>query len=240
MHDERIRILDGTVKRLKGFVQELQEEIKKRDHEIVRLQTRLRRVRSAHDRKLQKDAEIATRDAVIQSLKKRLRKEERANRALHKRVDRMKAFDEMMAIDSDAVPAKVLSSFTREGLKLLMDDMGIKEGDLLYVQKIEGWGRALVRELAELGIGALIAGTASDPQFREVCLEFRVPLLSATDVGGAARGKTAVIEKEKLRRFLSEWERELEQYEREKHTNRLEHLFREYQTERGKEMKKVG
>lgn len=240
VHDERIRILDGTVKRLRGFVQELQEEIKQRDHEIIRLKTRLRRVRSAQDRKLQKDTGIVTRDAVILSLKKRLRKEERANRTLHKRLDRMKTFDELMAIDREVIPVKVLSSFTKEGLKLLIDEMGIKEGDLVYVHKIEGWGRGLVRDLAEMGIGALIAGISNDPQFREVCLEYRLPLLTATDVGAMVRGKTGVIEKEKLRGCMSGWEMQHEQYEREKHTRKLEHLFREYQTERGKEMKKVG
>jgi predicted RNase H-like nuclease (RuvC/YqgF family) len=221
-------------------VQELQEEIKQRDHEIIRLQTRLRRVRSAQDRKLQKDSGIATRDAVILSLKKRLRREERANRTLHKRLDRMKTFDELMAIDRDVIPVKVLSSFTKEGLKLLMDEMGIKEGDLVYVHKIEGWGRGLVKDLAEMGIGALIAGISNDPQFREVCLEYRLPLLTATDVGAMVRGKTGVIVKEKLRKCMSEWEMQHEQYEREKHTKKLEHLFREYQAERGKEMKKVG
>ena len=36
-HDERVRMLDGMVKRLRGYVAELQEEIKGKDYEIHRL-----------------------------------------------------------------------------------------------------------------------------------------------------------------------------------------------------------
>ena len=46
-HDERVRILDGIVKRLRIYVADLQEEIKKRDYEINRLQSRLHRMHIA-------------------------------------------------------------------------------------------------------------------------------------------------------------------------------------------------
>ena len=142
----------------------LQEEITQRDHEIIRLQTRIRKIRTVQDQKIQKNSEIATRDAVIQSLKQRFRKVERSNKTLRKRLERMKEFDEMLAQNGEVIPLKVLSSFTREGLKALIDEIGVKEGDLLVVAKIDGWGRGLVKDLGEMGISALIAGAVGDPQ----------------------------------------------------------------------------
>ena len=41
-HDERVRVLDGMVKRLRTYVAELQEEVKAKEYEIHRLQGRLR------------------------------------------------------------------------------------------------------------------------------------------------------------------------------------------------------
>jgi predicted RNase H-like nuclease (RuvC/YqgF family) len=152
----------------------------------------------------------------------------------------MKEFDEMMAQDGGVMPLKVLSSFTREGLKALVDEIGVKEGDLLVVMKIDSWGRGLVKELAEIGIGALIAGAVGDPQLFEVCREYKVPLLPAQETGAIVRGKSGIVSKEKLQAALSRWDREQKQYEREQHATRVEHLFREYQSERGKEMKKIG
>jgi predicted RNase H-like nuclease (RuvC/YqgF family) len=240
VRDERVRVQDGTIKHLREFVRELQEEITQRDHEIIRLQTRIRKIRTVQDQKIQKHSEIATRDAVIQSLKQRMRKVERSNKTLRKRLERMKEFDEMMAQNGGVMPLKVLFSFTREGLKALIDEIGVKEGDILVVAKIDGWGRGLVKDLAEMGISALIAGAVGDPQLFEVCREYKVPLLSAQETGAIVRGKSGIISKEKFQAALLRWDREQKQYEREQHATRVEHLFREYQSERGKEMKKIG
>lgn len=240
VRDERARAQDGTIKHLREFVRELQEEITQKDHEIIRLQTRIQKIRTVQDQKIQKNSEIATRDAVIQSLKQRFRKLERSHKTLRKRLERMKEFDEMLAQNGEVVPLKVMSSFTREGLKALIDEIGIKEGDLLMVAKIDGWGRGVVKDLAELGISALVAGSVGDPQLYEVCREYRVPLLPAQETGAIMRGKSGIVSKEKLQASLSRWDREQKQYEREQHATRVEHLFREYQSERGKEMKKIG
>jgi uncharacterized protein len=240
VRDERARAQDGTIKHLREFVRELQEELTQKDHEIIRLQTRIRKIRTIQDQKIQKNSEITTRDAVIQSLKQRFRKLERSHKTLRKRLERMKEFDEMLAQDGEVVPLKVMSSFTREGLKALIDEIGVKEGDLLMVAKIDGWGRGVVKDLAEMRINALIAGAVGDPQLYEVCREYRVPLLPARETGAIMRGKSGIISKEKLQASLSRWDREQKQYEREQHATRVEHLFREYQSERGKEMKKIG
>ncbi len=86
--DERVRVLDGMVKRLRTYVQELQDEIKGKEHEIIRLQARIRKIRSIHEKDSIRDAEIAKRELTIQTLKKRLRREERSNRNLKKKIER--------------------------------------------------------------------------------------------------------------------------------------------------------
>ncbi|MEI7648364.1 MAG: DUF460 domain-containing protein, partial [Methanomicrobiales archaeon] len=61
-HDERVRMLDGMVKRLRTFVAELQEEIKGKYYEIRRLQARIRKVQTNRDAELAKDAEVVKKD----------------------------------------------------------------------------------------------------------------------------------------------------------------------------------
>ncbi len=76
-HDEKVRVLDGMVKRLRTFVADLQEEVKEKDYEIRRLQARVRKIHTSQDAQVAKDAEVVKKDVIIQGLKKRLRKEER-------------------------------------------------------------------------------------------------------------------------------------------------------------------
>jgi predicted RNase H-like nuclease (RuvC/YqgF family) len=242
-HDERVRVLDGMVKRLRTFIAELQEEVKGKEYEIHRLQARLRNARTARDAELAKDTEVIKKDAVIQSLKKRLRKEERHNRNLLKRLARIKKFAEL-SMEGEVVPVKVMDALTKDGLRQLAEDVGIAEGDIIFVTRTDGYGRNIVRDLADLRVKAVIAASdalaASDPQMLPLFWEAGIPLLSDAQAGVQVRGKQGLAGKGTLESALREWQGQQEKHEREKKSDMIEHIFKEYKSERGKEVKKGG
>jgi uncharacterized protein len=242
-HDERVRVLDGMVKRLRTFVAELQEDVKAKEYEIHRLQARLRTIRTARDTELAKDTEVVKKDAVIQSLKKRLHKEERHNRNLTKRLGRIKKFAEL-SMDGEVVPVKVMEALTKDGLRRLAEDVGIEEGDIVFVTRTDGWGRNIVRDLAELRVAAVIISSdalaASDPQMLPLFREAGVPLLSDRMAGVQVRGKQGLAGKDTLESALRDWQGQQEKHEREKKSAMIEHIFKEYKSERGKEVRKGG
>jgi hypothetical protein len=242
-HDERVRMLDGMVKRLRTFVAELQEEVKGKEYEIHRLQSRLRNVHTAQDIELAKDTEVVKKDAVIQSLKKRLRKEERYNRNLLKRLTRIKKFAEL-SMEGEVVPVKVMDALTKDGLRRLAEDVGIEEGDIIFVTRTDGYGRNIVRDLAELRVRAVIAASdalvASDPQMLPLFREAGIPLLSDTQAGVQVRGKQGLAAKGTLESSLRDWQGQQEKHEWEKKSEMIEHIFKEYKSERGKEVRKGG
>ena len=241
--DERVRVLDGMVKRLRTFVAELQEAVKEREYEIHRLQTRLRRIHTARDSQLAKDTGITKREAIIQSLKKRLRKEERHSKTLSKRLVRIKESEEI-AMEGEAVPLKVMEALTKDGMHRLMEEAGIDDGDVIYVTRTDGWGRSVVKDLADANVLAVIAGVqtlkASDPQMLPAFRELGVPLLSAAETGAQVKGKIGLVHKTSLEAALSIWEDGQAQLEREKKSAMVEHIFKEYKSERGKEVRKGG
>ncbi len=241
--DERVRILDGTVKRLKTFVLELQESVKEKEYEIHRLQARLRKVHTARDAELSRDAEIVRRDAIIQSLKRRVRKEERRNRVLAKRLERKKAAEEI-AVSGDFVPVKVLDSLTRDSLQRLSIESGVGEEDVSYVLRSDGGGRSVIKELAEAGIRAVIADLsrtdAADPQLLPAFQDLGIPILSFDLTQPSVKGKIGQVREDLLDRALREWDSEQVRREREKQSDLVEHIFKEYKSERGKEVRKSG
>jgi hypothetical protein len=242
-HDERVRVLDGMVKRLRTFVSELQEEVKAKEYEIHRLQARIRRVHTTREAEHAKDVEVVRRDAIIQSLKKRLRKEERYNRNLVKRLVRIRKFAEL-SMEGEVVPVKVMEALTKDGLRRLAEDAGIEEGDIIFVSRTDGWGRNIVRDLAVLRVKAVVLGAdilkKSDPQMLPLFSEANIPLLSDQDAGVQVRGKQGLAAKETLDSALKNWNVRQEQHEREKKSDMIEHIFKEYKSERGKEVKKGG
>jgi predicted RNase H-like nuclease (RuvC/YqgF family) len=193
------------------------------------------------DEQIAKDGEVAKRDAIIQSLKKRLRKEERHGRTLAKRVERIRTFAEL-SVDGAALPVKVLEALTKEGLRRFMDDTGISEGDVIYVQRTGGWGRSVVRDLADLRIRALITPSVgeSDPQILVTFQEAGIPLLAGTNTGVQVRGRQGLAPKDRFEAALRLWQEEQVQFLRERESSRIEHMFKEYKSERGKEVRKGG
>jgi len=241
--DERIRILDGTVKRLKGVVKDLQQDLQKKDHEIIRLQGRIKKIRSQQDHVFRRDAEIVKRDAIITSLKKRIRHEERNSEKLRKRLKKIRDHDEAGPGEKE-VMLKFLPSLTREGIRALSEELGIKEGDLIYVPRIDSWGKNAARELAGSGIGGLLArlprSSRFDPQLEAIFRDVSIPLLSAEMTGVQTKGGMVTVPRDRLDAAIRAWDDQQRAYEREKKKTLLEDIYREYRTERGKEMKKVG
>ncbi len=242
-HDDRVRVLDGMVKRLRTYVAELQEEVKAKEYEIHRLQGRLRAMHDTRDVQLAKDAEVTKQDAIIQSLKKRLRKEERHSRTLAKRVERIRTFAEL-SIDGEALPVKVMDTLTKEGMRRLAEDTGIREGDIVFVQRSDGWGRGIVKDLADTRVRALILPAAilenGDPQILPAFREAGIPLLTDTAAGVQVRGRVGLAAKDQIETALARWQDGQAQFLREKKSSQIEHMFKEYKSERGKEVKKGG
>jgi predicted RNase H-like nuclease (RuvC/YqgF family) len=180
---------------------------------------------------------------MIQSLKRRVRKEERRNRMLIKRLGRRKAAEEI-AGSGNALPVKVLDALTRDALHRLSLETGLSEGDVLFVIRTDGWGRSVVRELADAGVMAVITGASAlsggDPQLLPAFRESDVPLLPAEGTGVVIKGKIGQVPADRLDAALDRWQEEQEQQRKEKQSELVEHIFKEYKSERGKEVRKSG
>lgn len=242
-HDERVRILDGMVKRLRTYIVDLEEGMKAKDYEIHRLQSRLRNYDADRESEIARDAEIVKRDAIIQSLKKHLRKEERHGRNLSKRITRIKKFAEL-SMDGEVIPVKVMDTLTKEGLRKLTEDTGLAEGDIIFVNRTDGWGRSVVKDLAVIRLKAIVTGEAmlrnSDPQLLITFRDAGIPLLPDSEAGVQVRGKQGLAAKDLFDAALIRWQDEQVHHEREKKSAMIEHIFKEYKSERGKEVRKGG
>lgn len=240
VEDERVMALDGMVKRLRSYVQELQDTLRERDREVEQLRQSLRRARSTTERKIRRDAELAAKDATIESLREQLRGERRRSRRLKKRLERMQAV-ERVEVTEDSRPLKVLDSLTREGVRGLQEEMGIAEGDVLYVPRAHGWGRGVVKDLAAGGVRALlVGGEPPDPHLVRVAREAALPLIPAGSLSPVVRGKTGMVETGALEEAIAAWKEEQKEFLREREAERVEYLVREYRSEREKEVRRGG
>ncbi|TAJ45824.1 DUF460 domain-containing protein [Methanofollis fontis] len=241
--DERILQLERQVRRLREFVQELEEGIVEKDREIARQKQQIRRERSDRSKNLQRDTEITKREEIIKNLKKRLRKEEKRNKSLLKRIERMKRLEELQ-VGEGQVPVKVIPSLTHDAVRGLVADLGIDAGDVISVGTTGGWGRSVVREIADARVAAVIVPgddlDALDPHLIAATLAASLPLVAGGAVGLRLAGKIGTADEERFAAAISAWEERVERNERDKKAAMLNQVFKEYRSEREKEVRRHG
>jgi predicted RNase H-like nuclease (RuvC/YqgF family) len=112
------------------------------------------------------------------------------------------------------------------------------------VTRLDGWGRSVVKDLAEARVGAVITGAAAlaegDQQMIRTFREAGIPLLSDKDASVQVRGKQGLAGKEIFEKALERWQEDQAHHEREKRSEMIEHIFKEYKSERGKEVRRSG
>ncbi len=240
--DERVMQLEGTVKTLRGYIDDLQGEVANKEAEIARLGEVIGRERSDRSRELRRESEVAKLEGRIKSMQKRLRREERRNKKLVRRIDRLMRFNRLQ-MNAEHIPVKVLESFTRDGIRALDDDLAISEGDLLFVQKVAGWGKSSVDTLCDTRIRALIVQmpvAEIDRGLINAFRECRIPLLPAAGLQLTVRGRAGLIGREALDKAIARWDEEQARYERGKKTEMIEEIVKEYRTERERKVREVG
>lgn len=95
-----------------------------------------------------------------------------------------------------------------------------------------------------MGIDALVTRVHEyariDPQLVAIFREAEVPLVNSDSAGIVMKGNIAYADRDRLDEAVRSWEEGQKEYRREKKEQLLEDIFREYRSERGKEMKKGG
>ncbi|MDE4908102.1 DUF460 domain-containing protein [Methanogenium marinum] len=235
--DDRLLQLDGMVKSLRGHVTDLQAEGEAKDLEIARLNALLEKERGEGSRALRKDTEVGKLDVIIANQKKKLRREERKTKKLRKQVDRLRRLSESQAGD-DRLLVKATESLSRDAIRQVDTDFGIVEGDIIAVKTTAGWGTTVLDTLAELQIRALVGG--GDGRLKDACLERGIVLLGSKETGLEIHGPVGSVDADRFAAAVEAWQKEIALYEQGKKSEMIESIFREYRTEREREVKKDG
>lgn len=241
--DDRVRVLDGQVKNLRTLVTDLQRDIEELRTENRRLKGENKGLRTIKGQQINAEPEVARRDLIIENLKKRLRFEEKNNKKLQKRLKRMKEADNSVQ-ESDLQMVKVLSDLSRESIRTVNDRIGLKNGDILLVRSPGIWGKNSIHDLAQAGIAAIIIGDRSAGSITDELMELsfseELPILPGSSVPVAVKGDFGSCDPDQFDEAVSQWQDGLEAFRRGKSEEMIEGIFREYQAQRERQVRKDG
>ena len=242
--DLEIARLEAEVEKLRKLVRGLSQDLESRDKSLRAVQRRLSLERNERTADVLLSEEIASRDKELAQTKKALRKEERRSKNLRIRLDRMKNYVALQAGDG-CLAIKVMQLLARDQVKSVDEEMGVHDGDILYVLKIDGWGKSVLRDLSDAKIKAVIFPKLTYDRAREQHLidEFRklnLPALSGANLSPRVKGKIGVVNEAAFLRALSEWDAAEEVFLKERRHEEFSGMVEEYQVQRRREVNLLG
>lgn len=241
--DERVRILDGQVKDLRTLISDLQKDIEGLKKENRKLKGENKNLKSHKIRQINVNPEIARRDLIIENLKKRVRFEEKNNKKLHKRLKRIKEV-ESGSPNEDLQAVKVITDLSRESIRSVNERIGLKTGDILQVRTPGIWGKNNIHDLSQAGIGALIIGERSTSSIPEELLDLsyaeELPILPGLSVPVSIKGDFGSCDPDQLYEAMKIWQDGLEEFRRQQSEAMIDGIFKEYQAQREKQVRKNG
>lgn len=236
--------LEAEVLKLRRLAGSLSQDLESKDKAIRKLQRRLSLERSERTAEILASDEIASRDKELQDTKKALRKEERRCKNLRLRLERMKNYVALQAGDG-CLAIKVMPILARDAVKSMDSEMGVNEGDIIYVLKIDGWGKSVLRDLADAKVKAVIFPKLTYDRAREQHLidafqELNLPALSGASLAPRVKGKIGVVNEAAFLEALSTWDAAESVYLKMRHHDEISGMVKEYQVQRRREVVQLG
>ena len=242
LSDERVKVLEGVIKNLRHLMSDLQQELEDLKLENNRLRNRNAALKAERQRKINIDPDIATRENIIANLKIRLRREEKNNKKLLRRLKRLKESEGAEFKFTGNRVVKVLPDLSRESARILSERIGINSGDVLYLKSFSAWGRGIILDFAKTGISAVILNEKTsysiNHEIKEIFFEEEIPLVLSSDLQVQVKGDIGSCDEERLQESIDRWNEELELFRRGKGEEMLDGLMKEYIAERERRDKK--
>lgn len=242
--DEIISKLEDELRKSRKLAGSLSDEIEAKNKAIASLQKRLVSERDERNIDILSSDEIEERDKLLRQANKALRKEERKNKNLRTKLERMKHYISLQAGEGH-LALKVMQLLAKDHLKSMNDEMGVSEDDIIYVLKIDGWGKSVIRDIADAKVRAVILPRltyqrAAEQHLIDEFREIKVPLLSGADLSPRVNGKIGIVNEPAFEKALDDWNKSEKAYLKNRKTEEISTMVGEYQVVRKKEVEEFG
>lgn len=213
----------------------LEDEIKKQRLEISKIQSKMDKLRNEYNGKILEKKVFTSKIDMIKRLQKKYSEEKALRLDLELKLNSNTSIDKL---PPDAVPIRIIGSFTKDGIKESEDKKNILKGDIVLLENSEGGGSNTATIISEMGVKAVITmDKISDPA-EKVFLNHMIPLIPVESIKIYHFNDVAYVKPEDIDFQIKNWlEKTLEQKKTDD-KNKLINLVDEYRAQRRRELDK--
>ena len=215
----------------------LEDENRNYQAEISKLQSKVDKLHYEYTKKILQKRELASKIAMIKRLQEKY-SSERAKRSQLEQKLKSKKDIKALEISENAVPVKIIESFTKEGIKEASDRWKIKGDDVVLLKISEGGGSQTASMITNLGVRAVITmDKISDPA-ENIFEESMVPVIPASSVEMNYMHDFAIVNSKTLEREIEKWTKHVKNQRKKEDKKKLLELVDEYRAQRRRSVDK--
>nr|MDO8079735.1 DUF460 domain-containing protein [Candidatus Freyarchaeota archaeon] len=231
----KLRRQRETIQRLEEQVTQSQNTVQTLREEINSLNNKLETLRSENFAEIKLDrmhTRYQEENARLKSELAKLKNELSSTRLQLSGLRRMKLMESRGII----YPLKTVKSFTQEEIRKADELLGIKAGDIIFLQDATGGGRQAAELLVQKQISAVICGSGMSHIALERFVEADIPVIPCEDVNIKQVDEFAVIDREELERVLAKYRKAALEQKKAQAEQLLDTVVKQYREERQREL----
>ena len=224
---EEILRRDKIIRELREENRILANRISELRKEVEKLRMRINTLSREEHERIRRDNYIRNLEREVYELRKKLKGKDEEIAALKEKIE---LFRKMKLLEFQGWrEVKVLKKFTRDEVERAEKELGVSEGDVVYIVDSSGGSASLAENLCRMRIKAVICGSEMSHMAADVFENHSIPRISVDEVEMLVGEDIAVVEAEK---FEEIYRKKVEEMKRKK-VDRLEKLVEEYRKKRG-------
>ncbi|MGF7118788.1 DUF460 domain-containing protein [Methanobacterium oryzae] len=227
----KIKSQERQIKNLKRKNKNLKKDAGKYKNKVSTLESKIEKLHYDYSKDILSKKEISSKVAIIKKLQEKYTEEKQRREKLEENLHSMKKI-RVMELSEEAVPVKIIESFTREGIRDACEYWKIKRGDVVLLSSTEGGGSQTALLLINMGLKAVIAADKMSHPAEEEFEKNMVPVLDANNIDLEMIDEFAVIEEEVLKNEIEKWKTETEVKLKKEKEDTLLKVIDEYRAQR--------
>ncbi|UTB31912.1 MAG: DUF460 domain-containing protein [Methanobacterium sp. ERen5] len=212
---------------------ELEDEVKFQRMEVSKIQSKMDKLRNEYSRKILEKREFASKISMIKRLQNKYSQERSMRLELEKQLDPNFGLE---TIGEDAVELKIITSFTREGIRESSILMKISNGDVVLLENSEGGGSNTAAILCEIGVRAVITRDKISDPAENVFINCMIPVIPEDSIGIEIVANGSYVESKDLDEQIKKWMEKTRKQQTTEDKNKLISMVDEYRAQRRREL----
>jgi predicted RNase H-like nuclease (RuvC/YqgF family) len=235
-YKEKQNTLKKDFEKLEAESTVLKRKLEEKESTIISLERKLFDVLDQQKKEALKDNVIKSKNFEIASLRKSLDLLKAKVNSLTEENKRLKELKPLMESE-DITIGKVLTVFSVEGIRHLVKNMDLMEGDVVYLKDPTGGGAEAAKLLSDIKIKAILFTGKLSHQAQEEFVEGEIPLIDSKDIKMEVIAKFVLLDKEKFELVYKREKELLLAFKKAKESNKLLKIIEDYKEQRKSDFK---